>query len=330
MSGITRGGAVAEQEQFVEVDGHRLRLRNLDKVLYPSSGTTKGELLHYLMGVHEVLLPHLRDRPVTRKRWPDGVTGPTFFEKNVPRGTPSWLRRVTLPAPGSTKDREEVTYPLIDDLAGVIWAANLAALELHVPQWRVGPRGGVKDPDLLVIDLDPGPPAGLAECAEVAIAVRNRLADDGLDSLPVTSGGKGMQLYAGVSGKQDATAIREYAHELAEDLEREMPKLVVSRMTKTLRSGKVLLDWSQNHAAKTTICPFSPRGRERPTVAAPRHWDELDEPGSLRQLEFDQVLERVQQGGDPLADLLPAPNEAGTGPRVRSARPHGVGKPTPP
>jgi bifunctional non-homologous end joining protein LigD len=310
---------VAEQEQFVEVGGRTLRLRNLDKVLYPSTGTTKGELLHYLTGVHEVLLPHLRDRPVTRKRWPDGVAGPTFFEKNVPRGAPSWLRSVTLPAPGSTKDREEVTYPLIDDLAGVIWAANLAALELHVPQWRVGPRGGVKDPDLLVIDLDPGPPAGLVECAEVALAVRDRLARDGLDCLPVTSGGKGMQLYAGVSGKQDATTIRHYAHRLAEELERQMPRLVVSRMTKTLRSGKVLLDWSQNHSAKTTICPFSPRGRERPTVAAPRDWAELAEPDTLRQLEFDQVLERVQRDGDPLAALLPAPDRAGTGPRVRTA-----------
>ena len=146
-----------------------------------------------------------------------------------------------------------------------MWAANLAALELHVPQWRVGPRGGVRDPDLLVIDLDPGPPAGLAECAEVALAVRERLTADGLDSIPVTSGGKGMQLYAAVSGRQDSTTVRDYAHRLAEDLERELPKLVVSRMTKTLRRDKVLLDWSQNNAVKTTICPFSPRGRDRPT-----------------------------------------------------------------
>jgi bifunctional non-homologous end joining protein LigD len=286
-------------------------------VLYPSSGTTKGEVLHYLTGVAGVLLPHLRDRPVTRKRWPDGVAGPTFFEKNVPRGAPSWLRRVTLPAPGSTKDREEVTYPLIDDLAGLIWAANLAALELHVPQWRVGPRGAVRDPDLLVIDLDPGPPAGLAACAEVALAVRERLTADGLESHPVTSGGKGMQLYAAVSGRQDATVIREYARRLAEDLERQLPRLVVSRMTKTLRRDKVLLDWSQNHSAKTTICPFSPRGRERPTVAAPRTWSELEDAAALRQLEFGVVLDRLQQDGDPLAALLPPDRAgAGAGPRV--------------
>jgi bifunctional non-homologous end joining protein LigD len=310
---------VAEQEQFVEVEGRTLRLRNLDKVLYPATGTTKGEVLHYLTGVAHVLLPHLRDRPTTRKRWPDGVAGPMFFEKNVPRGAPQWLRRVTLPAPGSTKDREEVTYPLIDDLAGLVWAANLAALELHVPQWRVGPRGGIRDPDLLVIDLDPGPPAGLAECAEVALAVRERLTADGLDSIPVTSGGKGMQLYAAVSGRQDASTVREYAHRLAEQLERELPRLVVSRMTKSLRGGKVLLDWSQNHGAKTTICPFSPRGRDRPTVAAPRGWAELDDAGALRQLEFGEVLERLGQDGDPLAGLLADESQLGAGPRVRTA-----------
>lgn len=311
---------MAVQEQFVEVEGRTLRLRNLDKVLYPSTGTTKGEVLHYLTRVSPLLLPHLRDRPITRKRWPDGIGGGTFFEKNVPQGAPDWLRRVRLPAPGSTKAREEVTYPLIDDLAGLIWAANLAALELHVPQWRVGPRGGVRDPDLLVIDLDPGPPAGLAECAQVAQAVRDRLAADGLTSFPVTSGGKGLQLYAAVSGKQDADTIREYARRLAEDLERELPRLVVSRMTKTLRRNRVLLDWSQNTATKTTICPFSPRGRERPTVAAPRDWSELDDPAKLRQLEFDEVLDR-QQVGDPLADLLPAGRQIGAGPRVRVGQP---------
>jgi bifunctional non-homologous end joining protein LigD len=313
---------MVDQEQFVEVEGRTMRLRNLDKVLYPATGTTKGEVLHYLTGVSQVLLPHLRDRPATRKRWPDGVAGPMFFEKNVPRGAPEWLRRVTLPAPGSTKDREEVTYPLIDGLAGLIWAANLAALELHVPQWRVGPRGAMRDPDLLVIDLDPGPPAGLPECAEVALVVRERLAADGLDSFPVTSGGKGMQLYAAVSGRQDATTVREYAHRLAESLERELPRLVVSRMTKNLRGGKVLLDWSQNHSAKTTICPFSPRGRDRPTVAAPRSWPELDHPGSLRQLEFGDVLERLQEDGDPLAPLLSPPLMAASAVRT-SARSRG-------
>ena len=306
-------------DQAVEVDGRHLKLSNLDKVLYPSTGTTKGEVLAYVTAVADVLLPHLADRALTRKRWPDGVEGGTFFEKNVPRGTPSWVRTVELPVPGSTKQREKIRYPLIDDLSGLVWVTNLAALELHVPQWRVGPRGGVHNPDRLVVDLDPGPPAALAECVTVALAVRDRLAADGLDCYPVTSGGKGLQLYAPVAGTQDADAVREYAHRLAEDLERELPKLVVSRMTKTLRRDKVLLDWSQNHSAKTTICPFSPRGRERPTVAAPRDWSELDDPARLRQLEFGDVLERARHDGDPLAGLLPAGSRLGVGPRVRSA-----------
>jgi bifunctional non-homologous end joining protein LigD len=302
-------------EQAVEVEGRRIMLRNLDKILYPATGTTKGEVLHYLTGVSAAILPHLRDRPTTRKRWPDGVAGPSFFEKNLPRGTPSWIRHVTLPAPGSTKDREMVTYPLINDLPTLVWATNLAALELHVPQWRVDAADRPRHPDLLVIDLDPGPPAGLPECAEVALAVRDRLAADGLDARPVTSGGKGLQLYAAVSGEQSADVVREYVHRLAEELERAMPRLVVSRMTKTLRRGKVLLDWSQNHSAKTTICPYSPRGRDLPTVAAPRDWSELADGGTMRQLQFGEVLDRMPDG-DPLAGMLPSPDVAGRGPAV--------------
>jgi bifunctional non-homologous end joining protein LigD len=290
-------------DQAVEVDGRRVMLRNLDKVLYPATGTTKGEVLNYYAAVAPALLAQLRDRPLTRKRWPDGVGAQGFFEKNLPAGTPEWIRRVTLPAPGSTKDRELITYPLIDGLAGVVWVANLAALELHVPQWRVGPRGGVHGPDRMVIDLDPGAPAGLAECTQVAHAVRERLAADGLEAVPVTSGGKGMQLYAAVSGQQDAGLVHAYAKRLAEQLERQMPKLVVSRMTKTLRPGRVLLDWSQNHPAKTTIAPYSLRGRELPNVAAPRRWDEL-ESGVLLQLDHTEVARRLAADGDPLTGLL--------------------------
>lgn len=296
---------MAGEEQVVEVEGRRLVLRNLDKVLYPATGTTKGEVLHYVAAVAGAMLPHLRDRPLTRMRWPDGVQGPMFVEKNLPQGTPSWVRRVRLPVPGSGADRETIDYPIADDLPTLVWTANLAALELHVPQWTVGPRGGVHGPNRLVIDLDPGPPAGLAECAEVACAVRARLADDGLQALPVTSGSKGMQLYAAISGRQDADAAREYARVLAEELERAMPRLVVSRMTKSLRPGKVLLDWSQNNAAKTTIAPYSLRGREMPWVAAPRRWDEVDGGGSrLSQLGFEQVLARLQRDGELLEPLL--------------------------
>ena len=306
----------AGKEQVVEVEGHRLVLRNLDKVLYPAAGTTKGEILHYAATIAQTILPHLRDRPMTRMRWPDGVAGPMFVEKNLPQGTPSWVRRVRLPVPGSAADRETIDYPIVDDLATLIWATNLAALELHVPQWTVGPRGAVHSPDRLVIDLDPGAPAGLPECAQVARAVRERLADDGLQAFAVTSGSKGMQVYAAISGRQDTDAAREYARRLAEALERDMPRLVVSRMTKSLRPGKVLVDWSQNHPAKTTITPYSLRGREMPWVAAPRDWDELDDgaDAALRQLTADEVLARIDGHADPLAALLEP------GPRLPSQR----------
>ena len=276
-------------------------LRNLDKVLYPATATTKGEVIAYAAGIADTVLPHLADRPVTRMRWPDGVEGPMFVEKNVPRGTPDWVRTVTLETPGSSSGRERIVFPFLDDLAGLVWAANLAALELHVPQWTVGPRGGHRHPDRLVIDLDPGAPAGLAECAQVARVVAERLGDDGLECYPVTSGSKGMQLYAAISARQDADVVREYARGLAESLERDH-RLVVSRMTRALRPGKVLLDWSQNHHAKTTVSPYSMRGRGQPWVAAPRRWEELDD--SLAQIGADDVLRRVRSDGDLLAPLL--------------------------
>jgi bifunctional non-homologous end joining protein LigD len=295
---------VARTTQTVEVDGRRLGLSNLEKVLYPATGTTKAEVVAYYTSVAPVLLPLVANRPVTRKRWPDGVESAPFFEKNAPMGTPDWVRTVRLPVPGSTKDRETIDFALLDGLASLVWTANLAALEIHVPQWTVGPRGAVRGPDRLVVDLDPGPPAGLSECTEVAFAARERLAADGLETIPVTSGGKGMQLYAPISGRQDAMAVHGYARAVAEELERAMPKLVVSRMTKALRPGKVLFDWSQNHPAKTTISPYSLRGRELPTAAAPRTWSEL-EAGGLAQLTLDAVLERLASpDGDLAAPLL--------------------------
>jgi bifunctional non-homologous end joining protein LigD len=299
MARAVRGGHGPDQP--VEVDGHRIVLRNLDKVLYPATGTTKAEVLAYYTAVAEPLLAVVKDRPVTRKRWPDGVAGLDFFEKNLPNGTPTWVRRVTLPVPGSTRDRETITFPFVDEVAGLVWTANLAALELHVPQWTVGPLGGVKGPDRLVVDLDPGAPAGLDECVEVAHLVRERLAADGLECYPVTSGSKGMQLYAPVSGRQDAMAVHGYAKLVAEELEKVRPRLVTSKMTKALRPGKVLLDWSQNHPGKTTIAPYSLRGRALPQAAAPRSWDELA-PG-LVQLDHLEVVERLRADGDLLAGM---------------------------
>ncbi|GAA4349550.1 non-homologous end-joining DNA ligase [Angustibacter luteus] len=291
----------AHQAQ-VEIDGRRLKLSNLDKVLYASTGTTKAEIIDYYAKVAPVMLPLLAHRPVSRFRWPNGVEAASFVEKAMPKGAPDWVATVTLDAPGSS--RERITYPVVDGLPTLVWLANLAALELHVPQWTVGPRGGQRDPDRLVVDLDPGAPAGLPECAEVALLVRERLASDGLECVPVTSGSKGLQLYAPLSGEQDADVVREYARRLAESLASDHRSLVVSSMAKALRPKKVLLDWSQNHHAKTTICPYSLRGRPQPNAAAPRTWDEIEDGGSLKQLPYQEVLDRLDDLAPVTASLL--------------------------
>lgn len=285
----------------VEIEGRPVRLTNLTKVMYPATGLTKAGVIDYYRRVAPAILRQLRDRPVTRIRFPDGVAEAPFFEKNVPAGAPEWLRRQTLRAAPRTDDEgAEITFPFIDDLAGLVWAANAGALELHTPQWRTGPRGGVRNPDRIVIDLDPGPPAGLAACARVAVIVAQALAEDGLLAVPVTSGSKGLQLYADLDGRRSATAVREYARELAIRLAAAHPDLVVASMRKDLRGGRVLLDWSQNHPAKTTITPYSLRGRERPTVAAPRTWEEITS-GGLVHLEADDVAARLERDGDLLA-----------------------------
>ncbi|HEX6920999.1 MAG TPA: non-homologous end-joining DNA ligase [Actinomycetes bacterium] len=293
------------QKSRVEVDGRRIVLSNLDKVLYPGTGFTKGEVIDYYARVAPVLLPHLADRPVSFKRYPDGVDGEGFFAKNAPRGTPDWVRTVRLPAPGSGMDRETLDYVVIQDLPTLVWAANLAALELHVPQWTVGPRGGVRQPDLLVLDLDPGAPATVVECAQVACMLRDLLADDGLEAYPKTSGSKGMQVYASVAAASEEHTSA-YARDLAQRLERQHPDLVVSRMAKNLRPGKVLVDWSQNNVAKTTVAPYSLRARPEPTVSTPVSWDEVEgcrRPGDLTFLAED-VLERVEKDGDLFEPLL--------------------------
>lgn len=289
----------AGQGQLVDVGGRQVRVGNLDKVMYPSVGMTKAEVIDYYVRVAGVLLPQLRDRPVTRIRYPDGVAGERFFEKNIPAGTPAWVRRQRLAAsPGADDEGTQLTLPFLDDLPALIWAANQGALELHTPQWRVGPRGGLRNPDRLVIDLDPGLPAGLAECAQVAHLVADRLRADGLETVPVTSGSKGIQLYAPLDGRRTVMQVRQYARDLAYELAAAHPGMVVAVMRKDLRGGKVLLDWSQNHPAKTTITPYSLRGRDRPAVAAPRRWDELGG-GALAQLTPDEVLDRLERDGDP-------------------------------
>lgn len=279
--------------QSVSVAGRTLRVSNLDKVLYPATGTTKGEVLTYYVTHADEILPELADRPVTRIRWPEGVAAGHFFEKNLPPGAPDWLPRVTVPTPGSSRGRSTLTFPLVTDLAALVYLVNLGSLELHVPQWRVDEDGQPLPPDRMVVDLDPGPGAGLAQCATVAVIVRERLAAVGLETSPVTSGSKGMQLYAPLEGSRSADEVSAVAKALAEQLESEHPGLITSRMTKAVRPGKVFLDWSQNNAAKTTICPWSLRGRERPQVALPRDWAEVESAADgsteLVQRTFDEV-----------------------------------------
>lgn len=299
-----------EQRIRVEVDGQSLDLSNLDKVLYPAAGFTKGEIINYYTRVAPVLLPHLRDRALTRIRFPNGVDGQSFFEKNKPGGTPDWVRVETLPVPGSTMDRETIDYVVADDLPTLVWLANLAALELHTPQWRIGSASEAREvgaagaaPDLMVVDLDPGPPAGLRECCAVAVLMRDRLAEDGLTALPKTSGKKGMQLSCPIAGTQSAEEVSAYAHRIAEELERGNPKSITSKMTKRLRAGKVFIDWSQNSAAKTTVAPYSLRAQATPTVSTPLTWEEV-EAGAARAFAPEEVLERVEEYGDLLEELL--------------------------
>lgn len=293
-----------KQEVQVDVEGRTLVISSLDKVLFPRTGTTKGEVLSYYARIAPVLLPHLRDRAVTRIRWPHGVGGTSFFEKNAPAGTPSWVRTATVPTTGSRSGTGEgtLTFPIVDDLATLTWMVNLAALELHVHQWTVGRNGRPRNADRLVIDLDPGDPAGLHECCQVAVLARTKLADRGLLAKPVTSGSKGLHLYADLPRRLPSDAATALAKEVAEELQGEHPQLVTATMTKARRGGKVFLDWSQNAGSKTTISPYSLRGRDTPYVAAPVSWDEVQEgaedPLGLEQLRFDEVLDRVAEKGD--------------------------------
>ena len=283
--------------ETVEVAGRQVRVTHRDKVLYPATGTTKGDVVAYYRAVAPVMLPHVVGRPATRKRWVDGVGAEPFFEKNLPAGTPPWVAR-------REQQHQERTavYPLVDDEATLVWCAQVAALEIHVPQWRFGDDGRPRHPDRLVLDLDPGKGAGLGECVEVALALRERLRELDLEPVPVTSGSKGVHLYAALDGTRTSQEVTDLAHELAAAVEHDHPDLVVSRMAKAERVGKVLVDWSQNTASKTTVAPYSLRGRERPWVAAPRTWRELTHP-RLRQLEWREVLQRVRRRGDPMRTI---------------------------
>ncbi|WP_327143578.1 ATP-dependent DNA ligase [Nocardia sp. NBC_01327] len=277
--------------------GIEVGLTNLDKVLYPATGTTKGEVIDYFAAIAPALLPHIAGRPVTRKRWPNGVEAASFFEKNLPEHAPAWLSRRTV----EHSDRP-VVYPLIESVAAMAWLGQQAALELHVPQWIFDglDRGPITR---LVFDLDPGPGAGLAQCAEVALILRDVVREVGLDAYPVTSGSKGIHVYVPLDRQVGPNGASTVAKQVATNLQQLRPHLVTANMAKSAREGKVLLDWSQNNTAKTTIAPYSLRGRTEPWVAAPRGWDEIEKPKRLRHLHFDEVLRRWQESGDLLAGL---------------------------
>ena len=294
---------MAGPKERVRVAGRELSLTNLEKIIYPETGTTKADVLAYYAAVAHVLIPAAANRPATRKRWVNGVgtaghPGEVFFQKNLEDSAPGWLPRAAI----THKDRT-IYYPMVNDPATLAWFGQINSLEIHVPQWQVDSHGNQLNPDRLVLDLDPGQGAGLEECVEVAFLARSILEDVGLDPVPVTSGSKGIHLYAGLDRTQTSQQISDFAHELARALEADHPDLAVSDMKKTLRTGKVLVDWSQNSAAKTTIVPYSLRGRHAPTVAAPRTWRELSSPPNLQHLDYKAVLRRVEAGKDPFAAI---------------------------
>jgi bifunctional non-homologous end joining protein LigD len=306
----TRGREVAmpTAKVRVSVGDRQLEVSNLDKVLFPATGFTKGQLIDYYLKVAPTMLPHLRDRPVTLKRYPDGVDGKSFFEKHVPSHAPDWVPTVTVP---TADGGDPVTYAVIGDLPTLAWAANLATVEFHVPLWRAGRRRKLPSPpDFMVFDLDPGEGTTIVECCRVAVLVAEVLADRGAEAFYKTSGSKGLQVYTALRSPRGPSwdDLRTDAHDIALALEADHPELVVSNMRKTLRRGRVLIDWSQNHPAKTTVAVYSVRGRSEPTVSTPVSEQEVRTcaaeatPDSLR-FTTDQVLRRIDRDGDLFAPL---------------------------
>ena len=287
---------MAKKAELV-VKGKRLAVSNLDKVLYPKAGFTKGEVIDYYIRIAPVLLPHLKDRPLTMKRYPDGVEGEFFYEKNCPSHRPSWVKTAEVWSEGNNRTME---YCLANDLPTLVWAANLADLELHTSLSR---KSKIDRPTMMVFDLDPGPPADIVQCCQVGLWLRDLLAKLKLESLAKTSGSKGLQVYVPLNTPATYDETKTLAHALAEYLERERHDLVVSKMSKELRKGKVLVDWSQNDEHKTTICVYSLRAKEEPTVSTPVTWEEAGnclkkKKADLLRFRSDQTLQRVEKMGD--------------------------------
>jgi bifunctional non-homologous end joining protein LigD len=284
----------------VEIDGRTLKVSNLDKVLYPEAGFTKGEVIDYYARVAPVLLAHIADRGVTLRRFPDGVEGGSFFEKRCPSHRPDWVP--TAPGPGDRNGT--IQYCRLDSRAALVWSANLAALEVHAPMARCD---DIETPTMVVFDLDPGAPADIADCCEVALWIREVLDGLGLQVWPKTSGSKGLQLYLPVNrpGLTHEHASS-FALAVAQALERHHADRVLSTMKKDLRHGKVFIDWSQNSRHKTTVAPYSLRARPRPTVSTPVTWDEVEAGAGGAPLAFEaaEVLARIDEHGDRFADVL--------------------------
>lgn len=310
MSGPSGPTGSRDDPVRVEVAGRGIRLTHLDKVLFPATGTTKAQLIEYLVAVGPALLRQLADRPITRRRWPHGVGQLDFFEKALRSGAPEWVGHVSLPR---SRHPGYVDYPLLHggqpDLAALVWFAQEGVLEFHTPQWRIGRKFGLYGTagpaDRMVLDLDPGPPAGLRQCAQVALLAREILVGVGFQVLPVASGSKGLHLYVPFERPVPSPDAVELASTVAAGLAAAMPGLVELRMTKERRVGRVFVDVSQNAAAKTTICPYSPRGREHPFVATPLTWAEV-ESGDPRPADIITMPQRLAR----LGDLLDGPGGA--------------------
>jgi bifunctional non-homologous end joining protein LigD len=292
-----------KNSQAVEVEGKKLSLSNLDKVLYPAAGFTKGQVIDYYARIAPVLLPHFKGRPLTLKRYPEGVDHQYFYEKNSPSHRPDWVKTAPIWSEGNHRD---VNYTLLDDLPTLIWVANLASIELH-PSLALAKD--IESPTTMVFDLDPGPPADIVQCAQVGVWLREIFEHFGMQCFPKTSGSKGMQIYVPLHTSTSYDATKPFAHALARLLEQQHPDKVVSDMKKQLRVGKVLVDWSQNDQHKTTIGVYSLRAREHPTVSTPVTWAEVEKAlkkkdGSSLVFEAEQVLERVKKMGDLFEPVL--------------------------
>jgi bifunctional non-homologous end joining protein LigD len=290
-------------EQIVEVGGKRLKLTNLEKVLYPATGFTKGQVIDYYARVAPVLVPHLAGKPLTLKRYPSGVDQEFFFEKNATKHRPDWVKTAPIWSEGNQR---EINYILANDLATIVWLANLAAIELH-PSLSLAED--IESPRTMVFDLDPGPPANIIQCSQVGLWLRAIFEHFKLESFPKTSGSKGLQIYVPLNTKTSYDETKPFAHALARLLENEHRDLVVSDMKKAIRTGKVLVDWSQNDEHKTTISVYSLRARERPTVSTPVTWDEVEralkkKDANLLVFEAQQVSQRVEKMGDLFEPLL--------------------------